>query len=298
MRWGGVALIVLLVLFGCLEARPVVHAEVGRTPTYPVGWNIIAGPEGQVFAGATGAFYSLRPGDSDYRTQPATAAVHATLGYWAFFPQPTAVTLSGDASLPVTLTLPARQQVLVGNPSATETVRVSGADDILRYDADSHTWLLVLTLEPGQGAWAYSQRGGQVTMSALTPPLPPARPVAAQPTPQSPTAAAAAVATPTPVATPAPSARQTPPTPPTGLRGVALDRSRVRFDWTDEADNVDGFVLEDGLDQHRIAVVAPTVKTFTLVALEPATRYCVTVYAFNSAGGSPPSEPACAETPP
>lgn len=293
MRWGVVALVALL---ACLGARPAARAETGHTLTLPAGWNMVSGPEGQVFRDAAGVIYYLRPGDDGYRTQPATAAVHATFGYWAYFPRPATVTLSGDATLPATLTLLPRQQVLIGNPSATQTVRLSGADEVVRYDAASNTWLLVLTLEPGEGAWAFSLRGGPLTFSALTPPAPPARSMAEQPALATPAATPGPATTPT--AAPAVPPRSAPPTAPTGLRTVALDRNRIQLDWTDDAGDADGFVLQDGLDQHRIAVVSSTVTTFMLVDLEPATRYCVTVYAFNSVGGSSPSNEACAETPP
>jgi hypothetical protein len=95
-------------------------------------------------------------------TQPAQAGV----GYWAFFNSQTTVTLSGNTTLPFTVTAPAGQYIMIANPSATGTVTVSGADVVYTYDPTNAAspYSAVSTLQPGQGAWVYSAAGGTITM--------------------------------------------------------------------------------------------------------------------------------------
>src|SRR5436309_1197221 len=73
-------------LVGMPETTRAEPRTTDQTSTYPLGWNLVAGPAGSTLAGATGALYSLQPGDSDYRSFPVTTPLQACWGYWAYFP--------------------------------------------------------------------------------------------------------------------------------------------------------------------------------------------------------------------
>lgn len=271
-----VAIVVVASLIGALVDGT--RAQSLGVVSYPAGWNLVAGPEGTVFAGAVGPLYTLQAGDAAYRTSLPATPVRGGNGYWAYFPQVTAIRLAGTARLPQSIQLPAGQYVLIGNP-ANEPVSVStGADLLLSYDPVGHGYVSTTVLLPGQGAWAYSIDGVALTLSSLTPPAPPSVPVAS----------------PSPTSSPVP--RLSPPAAPQGLHATALDGTRVRVDWQ-QVIGATGYVLLDATDRHQIAAPAADATTFTLVNLVPNSQYCVVIYAFNAAGASPPSDQACAQTP-
>lgn len=157
------------------RATPVVGAiGVGGpvvTPLEPMalrtaepGWNLIAGPEGMAFTQSAGALYTFQAGDTAYESLPATAGVHGGFGYWAYFSAPTAIVVRGESASYAAIEAPAGQWVLIGNPSATETLTVRGADMVLLYDAARGTYVATDDLAPGQGAWALSVAGGAITV--------------------------------------------------------------------------------------------------------------------------------------
>jgi hypothetical protein len=53
---------------------------------------------------------------------------------------------------------------MIGNPSATDTLGVHGADTVLVYDAAAGQYSETTTLKPGQGAWALSFSGATITI--------------------------------------------------------------------------------------------------------------------------------------
>lgn len=272
----GVAVVIALLVAATGRTR----AQSGGLASYPAGWNLIAGPEGTVFSSAGGPLYTLQAGDAAYTASAAAAPVHGGYGYWAYFPQAQLIRFTGAVRLPQTITVPAGQYVLIGNP-ATETVSVSpGADLLLSYDPVSHAYTPTSVLLPGQGAWAYSIDGVVLTVSSLTPPALPALPAA----------------TPSPSPTVSPVARLSPPAVPQGLRARALDATRVTVDWQ-PALGATGYVLLDATDRHQIAVLPQDAISYTLVNLVPNSQYCVVIYAYNAVGPSPLSDQACAQTP-
>ncbi len=274
-----VAVAVVATLIVALAGRT--RAQTAGVVSYPAGWNLVAGPEGTVFSGAVGPLYTLQAGDTRYRANAATDAVHAGYGYWAYFPQTTFIRLAGTARLPQSLQLPAGQYVLIGNP-ANEPVSVSpGADLLFTFNPAGNSYVSTTVLLPGQGAWAFSSDGMVLTFSSLAPPAPPSVPTA--------------VATATP--TPAPAARLSPPATPQGVRAVALDGTRVRVDWQ-PAIGATGYVLQDATDHHQIAILAQDATSFTLIGLVPDSQYCVVLYAYNAAGASSLSDQVCVQTPP
>jgi PKD repeat protein len=136
----------------------------GPTVMYPAGWNLIGGPDGTVFAQSNSVLYTFQAGDTAYQTQPATSPVTGGRGYWAFFVQPTTVALSGTSSSTASVTVPAGQYVMIGNPSATATLTIRGADVAYAYNASQGQYVAATTLAPGQGAWVLSNAGGTITV--------------------------------------------------------------------------------------------------------------------------------------
>jgi hypothetical protein len=135
-------------------------AGTGGSVTYHAGWNLVAGPAGTIFTGVSGPIYTLQAEDGQYESLAAGGPAQAGLGYWAYFDQDTSVTLAPDGAQSASVPLPAGQYVMIGNPSGTHAVTVSGADGVLVYDPVRGQYTQATTLQPGQGAWAISATGG------------------------------------------------------------------------------------------------------------------------------------------
>ena len=157
--------------------------STGFTVTYSSGWNLVAGPRGTVLTGAAGSLFTYQANDTSYESFPATTPLQPLLGYWAFFPAAATLTLS--PALPQTtttslLSLPPNHYVMIGNPF-TVPITLSGADQILVYNAAQGQYVATATLQPGQGAWAFSQSGGTLiaaTLGASATATPPPAPTA------------------------------------------------------------------------------------------------------------------------
>ncbi|HZU76535.1 MAG TPA: Gmad2 immunoglobulin-like domain-containing protein [Dehalococcoidia bacterium] len=132
--------------------------------TYAAGWNLVAGPAGTRFSQALGPLYTLRAGDIGYRAESAAAPAAGGVGYWAYFATATTVSLVDSGTQAASLTAPAGRWLMIGNPSATATAQIRGADVVLRYDAASANYVAVGSLAPGQGAWAISLSGGTIAI--------------------------------------------------------------------------------------------------------------------------------------
>jgi len=143
----------------------VSQAPSGPQVTYGPGWNIVGGPSGTTFAQAAGPLYTYQANDSVYESMPATSGITAGLGYWAFFNQTTTVTLNGSGGTSFSVNAPASHWIMIGNPSGTATLRVTGADVIYRFDPTANNYVQVSTLAPGQGAWVISLNGGTISLA-------------------------------------------------------------------------------------------------------------------------------------
>jgi hypothetical protein len=135
---------------------------------YQTGWNLVGGGNGQTFPQANGPLYTFQAGDTAYESLANSAGITGGRGYWAYFNSPTAVTISGSGpSLPFTATIPAGQYVMVGNPSTTASVTVSGADVVYTFNTATNSYTgggATGTLAVGQGAWVFSNAGGTITI--------------------------------------------------------------------------------------------------------------------------------------
>jgi len=189
------ALFAVLALLPFLLLRHGAAQTVTGVPvTYHAGWTIAGGPDGTVF-NSIGSIYSLDAGDSGYVAGPSNAPVAGGKGYWVYFATDTQVTMNGAGASTVRLTAPAGRYILIGNPSGTQAATVSGADQVLSYDAAVGQYVETTTLAVGQGALAFSNQGGTITIMATG--APQAIPVA------TPSATAVSTSTASPTSQPA-----------------------------------------------------------------------------------------------
>ena len=137
------------------------------TVSYAAGYNLAGAPSGTVLSGAAGSLFSLAPGATSYTSLPVTKPLSGGVGVWAFFFTPATVTLPCVSKQTLTVTLPAGVFVLVGNPGDT-TATLSGADFVDTFNATTQSYVTTkgtATLPPGQGAWAFSAKGGSLTIT-------------------------------------------------------------------------------------------------------------------------------------
>lgn len=143
---------------------PAAATPPGITVTYAAGWNIVAGPTGTTISGAAAPLYTLQPGDTNYETLAPSAGLKPGAGYLAYLPASTSATLPVVSGGSATVQLPPGQFVLIGNPGHTAAT-VTGADVVLVFNSASNSYAPAATLPAGQGAWAMSNAGGQVTIT-------------------------------------------------------------------------------------------------------------------------------------
>lgn len=177
----------------------IAWAVSGVSVTYKAGWNLVGGPDGTNVQGV-GNLYTL--GGGGYTTSAGTDPVSGGKGYWAYYAADTTVTLNGAGLATATVPAPAGQYVMIGNPSGTQAVRVSGADSVFSYDPAAGAYRDGTTLAVGQGAWALSTVGGTITLTAFGP----AQPIPLATATPSPSPASAAGAAPAAEETPIPGA--------------------------------------------------------------------------------------------
>ncbi|MFI5284536.1 MAG: hypothetical protein ACHQ0J_15640, partial [Candidatus Dormibacterales bacterium] len=146
--------------------------------TYAAGWNLVGVPRWTFLrsgvdlngaaVGAVGPIYGVQSGESGYLTQPPSMTPEPGMGYWVYFGTPTLVSLSASGPQSIDLPLPVDQFVMIGNPGESQA-EVSGADVVYAYDATTGTYQQTTTLDPGQGAWAYSSSGATVALTSAAP---------------------------------------------------------------------------------------------------------------------------------
>lgn len=168
----------LLVSLACLAAggAPRARAQTrpaGVTRKYPVGWNLVAAPPGTSFP-LTSPLLTAQPGDVDYEQVQPGQDTASGFGYWAYlagsdpsgYSKP--VVLTPGSGAPYSVSVPAGQWILIGNPSGLLLAGVQGADTSLSFDP-LHGYEPADVLQPGQGAWVASAAGGVVTVTPLVP---------------------------------------------------------------------------------------------------------------------------------
>jgi Fibronectin type III domain/Calcineurin-like phosphoesterase len=91
----------------------------------------------------------------------------------------------------------------------------------------------------------------------------------------------------------------TPPAAPTNLTATAVSSSQINLSWTDNANNENGFKIEqstDGVNFTQIAMLGSNAVSFSVTGLTASTSYQFRVVSFNDAGNSAFSNTASATT--
>jgi hypothetical protein len=148
-------------------ARRPVHAQTPTPPGYTVmaaGWNLISSGPALALSvpSATVTLYTLQPGDAAYETA-SWRGLRAGVGYWAYFNENTALRLPPSSIDSYAVDLPARQWVMVGNPSTTGSVRVAGADAVYVFSSQSG-YRQDNLIPVGYGAFVFSFSGARVSL--------------------------------------------------------------------------------------------------------------------------------------
>ncbi len=152
---------------GAAPAAHVPHARAaGQTVHYKAGWSLVSAPSGSDLGALSGSLYALGPATDSYQ-HVAPADVIGGRGYWAYFSQDTDVTLDATAAAYTRMILPADRYAVIGNPSSTQTLPISGADVAFAYDS-TLGYTQVSELQPGQAAFVLSNAGADVSVGKPT----------------------------------------------------------------------------------------------------------------------------------
>lgn len=163
-----VVLVLALVAVAMSGFAPPAGAAVratGSTVHYSAGWNLVAAPTGTVLDQAVGSLFSYGPGSSSY-FQVGRGDLVGGRSVWAYFAKDVDVALGSTVSEYSRTIIPTNQWVMIGNPSTTRTLGLSGTDMAFGYDT-ARGYAPVSELKPGQGAWAYSSSGADVGVGNL-----------------------------------------------------------------------------------------------------------------------------------
>ncbi len=194
----GIGGVVAASVHGRLRHAAAKPTQAAPSVAYPPGWNLVAGPAGSTVSGAVGALFTLQAGDAEYETVPNEAPLQACVGYWTYFPSGGRMTMMPGLST-CSAALADGQWVMVGNPSATAPVAVSGADVLYTYSPDTG-YVAASVIPVGQGAWATGSTSATLTALPQAPVPAPVIAVAAPPPAAAPAPVAAPTQTPPPVA--------------------------------------------------------------------------------------------------
>lgn len=153
-----------------IGAQPVnpPASGTGNSVTYDAGWNLVAGPRGTLFTGASDPLTTLVPGDSNYRSIPAGQGATSGFGYWAYFPSDETVQLNGTGGVFLSAEAKPGRWFLIGNDNGTTPMRVLGARSVFVYDAASGQYQATDTVQPGQGAWVLPDSRGAIAVAATS----------------------------------------------------------------------------------------------------------------------------------
>jgi len=91
------------------------------------------------------------------------------------------------------------------------------------------------------------------------------------------------------------------PAAPTGLVATTVSSTQINLTWTDNANNENGFKVEqstDGTNFQQIAMLGSNATSYSATGLNASTTYYFRVASFNDAGNSPYSNMANATTSP
>lgn len=171
-RHGGWLLALVVVASALLGwAQPAAAQLPGSVKTLQSGWNLVGGPTGTTVPGAAGSLYTWPSGSGNYTQIPATASLQGGIGYWAFLPVGTTMTLASAPAASVTVPVQAGEWVMIGNPG-NAIATISDPSVIMYAYQPNSGYVQASTLDPGQGAWVQSFRSELLTITSGPPPLP------------------------------------------------------------------------------------------------------------------------------
>ena len=90
--------------------------EATSTVGCRAAWNMVGRPPGTILTGAAGPLYTYQAANNAYEALPPGTPLQAGVGYWAYFPTATSVTLPSVALQDLTVQIPANHWAMVGNP--------------------------------------------------------------------------------------------------------------------------------------------------------------------------------------
>lgn len=125
------------------------------------GWNLIGLTTGITLDATHGPALVRGPGDSDFRAT-ATGDLQGGRGAFVYVDADTSITLGRTAAEFSRLLAPPGSVVLIGNPSTSDVLPISGADEA--FICASGGFQPASTLQPGQGALAIVGAGGEVVV--------------------------------------------------------------------------------------------------------------------------------------
>jgi hypothetical protein len=168
-RPAGCSLLLVLsaVLLWATPATHTPHARAAGQPVhYAAGWHLVAAPSGSDLGAQPGSLYAYGPASAGY--QPvAPADTIGGRGYWAYFGKDTDVTLDATPATYTRMILPGDHFAIIGNPSTTQTLPISGAAVAYTYDS-TRGYTPVRELAPGQAAFVLPAAGADVTVGKPT----------------------------------------------------------------------------------------------------------------------------------
>ncbi len=164
---------------------PAVPSTGGPPPQlvdYRAGWNLIGVTQAGAGLPTPVPLERLTPDGTEYEAISPTDALPG-VGYWAYFPRDErgesvyvspCQRIMSDPSNPSVqrcvpafppITVPAGHWVMISNPYG-QAVAVAGADVVYVYSTATGEYQQTSVLSPGEGAFAYSASGGQLTFVA------------------------------------------------------------------------------------------------------------------------------------
>jgi len=168
-----------LIAFAALMARGAARAQAPLPPAnfayvvYLPGWNLISAA-GQTDISVpsltdalSGSLFTFQPNATNYDVVDL-AHVRPGQGYWANFTKRTAVALESSVRDAYTVTVPAGQCVMVGNPSTNGSARVTGAERIYVFSTALNNYVAGSLVGIGRGAWACNDTRTSTVSVAFT----------------------------------------------------------------------------------------------------------------------------------
>ena len=154
-----------LIAFAALLARGAARAQAPLPPAnfayvvYLPGWNLISSG-GQtaidtptLVQDSDGPLFTFQPNATNYDVVDL-AHVRPGQGYWVHFTRRTALALDLSPRESSSVTVPAGQCVMVGNPSTSGSARVTGGERTYIFSTALNNYVAGSLVGVGRGAWA------------------------------------------------------------------------------------------------------------------------------------------------